>query len=40
MNNYANYTVSMGQSERSTDVAQIGVLLQQAERAEAMMQAV
>ena len=34
MNNYANYTVSMGRSERSTDVAQIGVLLQQAERAE------
>lgn len=34
MNNYANYTVSMGQSERGTDVAQIGVLLQQAERAE------
>ena len=34
MNNYANYTVSMGRSERSTDVAQIGALLQQAERAE------
>lgn len=34
MNNYANYTVSMGQSERCTEVAQIGALLQQAERAE------
>ena len=34
MNNYAHYTVSMGQSERCTEVAQIGALLQQADRAE------